>query len=153
VQLGFALDCHDREAIAQIAAPRDLQGTDIRALMQRAVTARFAIGARPEVPIQWLSDNGSIYMALDTLCTAERLHLVPITTPPSSPQSNGLSEAFVNTMRRDYIAGAGLSTAAVVLEQIPAWLADYNAVAPHSALGYQSPLQYRNSTRTVGHSC
>ena len=34
------------------------------------------------------------------------------------------SQAFVNTMRRDYLAGADLSTAAVVLDQIAAWIAD-----------------------------
>lgn len=153
VQLGFALDCHDREALAHVAAPRDLLGRDIQQLMQGAVASRFGAGARPDVPIQWLSDNGSIYTALDTICTAERLHLVPITTPASSPQSNGMSEAFVNTMRRDYIAGADLSTAAIVLAQIPAWIADYNAVAPHSALGYQSPLQYRSTKIPVGSTC
>ena len=32
----------------------------------------------PDAAIQWLSDNSSIYTALDTLLTAERLHLVPI---------------------------------------------------------------------------
>lgn len=147
VQLGFALDCHDRECLAHVAAARDLRGADIQQLMRDAVLGRFDTAA--PYPIQWLSDNGSIYTALDTVITAERLHLVPITTPAASPQSNGMSEAFVNTLRRDYITGADLSTAAAVLEQIPAWLADYNAVAPHSALGYQSPLQYRQSRDTL----
>jgi putative transposase len=96
-----------------------------------------------------LSDNGSVYTALDTLCIAERLQLVPITTPAASPQSNGMSEALVNTFRRDYVAGADLSTAAAVLAQIPDWFADYNGVAPHSALGYQSPQQYRSSSSMV----
>ena len=153
VQLGFALDCHDREVLATVAAPRDLLGTDIQQLMHRAVAARFGDGERPDAPIQWLSDNGSIYTALDTLITAERLHLVPITTPAASPQSNGMSEALVNTLRRDYLAGADLSTAATVLEQIPAWIADYNAVAPHSALRYQSPQQYRSSRLLAGLTC
>jgi transposase InsO family protein len=153
VQLGFALDCHDREALATVAAPRDLVGPDIQQLMQRAVAARFGDGERPDAPIQWLSDNGSIYTALDTLLTAERLHLVPITTPAASPESNGMSEAFVNTLRRDYLAGADLSTADVVLEQIPVWIADYNAVAPHSALGFQSPQQYRRTRLMAGPKC
>jgi putative transposase len=153
VQLGFALDCHDREALAHVAAPRDLLGTDIQQLMQHAVTARFGTGQRPDTPIQWLSDNGSIYTALDTLLTAERLHLVPITTPAASPQSNGMSEAFVNTLRRDYIVGADLATAAVVLDQIPTWIADYNAVAPHSALGFRSPQQYRDDAVTGSPKC
>ena len=61
-----------------------------------------------------------------------------------------MSEAFVNTLRRDYVAGADLSTAAMMLEDIPASLADYDAVAPHSALGYQSPLQYRSAMLVAG---
>jgi len=153
VQLGFALDCHDREAVAHVEAARDLLASDIQQLMQQAVAARFGAGERPDAPIQWLSDNGSIYTALDTLLTAERLYVVPITTPAASPQSNGMSEAFVNTLRRDYLAGADLSTAEVVLEQIPGWIADYNAVAPHSALGYQSPRQYLTSRLAGGPKC
>lgn len=153
VPLGFALDCHDREALAHVAVPRDFCGTDVQQLMRAAVAARFGVGDHPDDPIQWLSDNGSIDTALDTLCTAKRLHLVPITTPAASPQSNGMSEAFMNTLRRDYIAGADLSTAARVLEQMPPWIADYNAVAPHSALGYQSPQQYRSSRSTIGLTC
>jgi putative transposase len=150
VQVAFALDCHDREVLAHVAVPRDLRAIDIQALMTQGVTARFGVEARPASPIQWLSDNGSIYTALETISTAERLHLVPITTPPSSPPSHGMSEAFVNTLRRDYQAGADLSTAAHVLAQSPAWIADYNAVAPPSALGYQSPQQYRSRMLPAG---
>jgi transposase InsO family protein len=84
-----------------------------------------------------------MYTALETLVTAERLNLAPITTPAYSPQSNGMSEAFVNTLKRDYVAGADRSSAAVILAQLPEWITDYNAVAPHSALGYVSPLEYR----------
>jgi putative transposase len=143
VQIAFALDCHDREVISHVAVPRDLRGVDIRLLMHGAVAARFGDGTRPDVPIQWLSDNGSMYTALDTICAAERLNLVPITTPAASPQSNGMAEAFVNTLRRDYIVGADLSSAEVVLDQAPGWIADYNGIAPHSALGFRSPRQYR----------
>jgi putative transposase len=145
VQVGFALDCHDREAVGHVAADRDLRGSDIRVLMHESVANRFGAGTRPDLPIQWLSDNGSIYTAIETICTAERLNLVPITTLASSPQSNGMSEAFVNTLRRDYIDGADLSSSAAVLEQVPAWFQDYNAVAPHSALGFKSPLAFRTA--------
>ncbi|MEO8479499.1 MAG: integrase core domain-containing protein [Gemmatimonadota bacterium] len=61
-----------------------------------------------------------------------------------------MSEAFVNTLRPDDQAGADLSTAERVRAQIPAWIADYNAVAPHSALGYQSPRQHRSTVRHPG---
>ena len=65
----------------------------------------------PAPGVVWARDSGSIYTALETISTADRLHLVPITTPPSSPQANGMSEAFVNTVRRSEQAGADLSTA------------------------------------------
>jgi putative transposase len=142
VQVGFALDCCDREALAWVAAPRDLTGEDIRLLMSRAVEGRFPEG-RTSTPIQWLSDNGSIYTALETQIQAERLGLVPVTTPARSPQSNGMSEAFVNTLRRDYIESAELWSAAHVIALLPEWFEDYNETAPHSALGMKSPRQYR----------
>ncbi len=39
--------------------------------------------------------------------------------------------------------GADLSSAAAVLDQLPAWVADYHAVAPHAALGDLAPQEYR----------
>ncbi len=111
--------------------------------MHDAVAMRFGSGPRPDAPIQFLSDNGSVYTALDTLCTAERLNLEPITTPRASPESNGMSEAFVNTLKRDNVSGADRSAANAVLDQASQWIADYNGVAPHSSLGYRSPQQYR----------
>jgi putative transposase len=143
IQLAFVLDCHDRECLASVAAPRDLVAADIQQMMKAAVTQRFGAGQRPDAPIQFLSDNGSIYTALDTICTAERQHLAPITTPPASPESNGMAEAFVNTLKRDYVSGAVRSDAATLIAQVAAWIADYNAIAPHSALGHRSPEQYR----------
>ncbi len=141
VQIAFALDCCDREAIAWVAAPRDLDGSDIRLLMSRAVEARFGAGEAPGV--QWLSDNGGMYRALETQAHAERLGLDCVTTPARSPQSNGMSEAFVGTMRRDYVDGADVRSASVVLARIASWIDDYNRNAPHSALKMQSPAEFR----------
>ena len=148
VEIAFALDCGDRECLAVVGHARALSGADIRALMHAAVAARRGERSLSH-PVQWLSDNARMYTALETVICAERLGLVPITTPAYSPQSNGLAEAFVHTLKRDYVSGADLSSAAAVLEQLPRWIADYNAVAPHSALGYDSPLGYRKRQRTI----
>ena len=138
----ISLDCCDGEALAWVAAPRDLTGKDIRLLMSRAVEGSFP-AARTESPVQWLSDNGSIYTALETRIHAEQLALVPLTTPARSPQFNRMSEAFVNTMRRDYIESAELWSAESVMQQVPEWFEDYNENAPHSALGMKSPRKYK----------
>ena len=147
VELVFALDCCDREVPAMVAERRALDGRDVRRLMRRAVFARFG-NQRPAEPVQWLSDNEGIYTALETVIEAERLGLVPITTPVASPESNGMAEAFVNTLRRDYLDGADRSTADRILAQLPGWIADYNENAPHSALGYRSPAEHRRLVQT-----
>lgn len=66
----------------------------------------------------------------------------PITTPAYSPQSNDIAEAFVKTLKRDYVAGADLRDAESVLLQLPSWIEDYNTRAPHSALGMRSPAEF-----------
>lgn len=147
VELVFAVDCHDREAMAVVAEARAIDGADIRRLMRQTVFARFG-SQRLAEPIQWLSDNEAIYTALETVIAAERLSLTPITTPVASPESNGIAEAFVHTLRRDYVDAADRATAERILEQVPGWIADYNANAPHSSLGMRSPLEYRRLVQT-----
>ena len=148
VHLAFALDCCDREVPAHVATAHPTTGAEIRRLMRRTVFARFG-NATPEVPVEWLSDNEGIYTALDTVIEAERHHLAPITTPVASPESNGMAEAFVNTLKRDYVAAGDLSTAARVIEQIPSWIDDYNTFAPHSSLGMKTPAEFRLEQQTV----
>ena len=53
--------------------------------------------------IEWLSDIGSCYVAGDTRSFARDIGLEPRTTPLESPQSNGMAEAFVRTIKRDYV--------------------------------------------------
>ena len=54
-----------------------------------------------------------------------------------------MAEAFVNTIKRDYVDGSDLSDPQTVLRQLPGWLQDYNERAPHSALGFLSPKEFR----------
>lgn len=148
VHLVFALDCCDREVIAFVATAHATSGVEVRRLMRRAVFARFG-NTTLQVPLEWLSDNEAIYTALETVIQAEQLGLKPITTPVASPESNGMAEAFVNTFKRDYVAGHDLVSAARVIEQIPGWIDDYNTFAPHSSLGQQSPAEFRREQQTV----
>jgi putative transposase len=138
----YALD------LALVATPYPTAGVEIRRLIRKSVFARFE-NAKPEIPVEWLSDNEGIYTALETVIEAERHHLKPITTPVASPESNGMAEAFVNTFKRDYVAGGDLSSAARVIEQIPSWVEDYNTFAPHSSLGMRTPAEFRREQRTL----
>jgi putative transposase len=68
-----------------------------------AVEHRFGRVNRLPVTIEWMSDNGSCYIAGNTRSFARDIGLEPRTTPVESPLSNGIAEAFVCTIKRDYV--------------------------------------------------
>lgn len=119
VRLAFIIDACDREILAWTAvAGAGIGGSDVRDMMLQAVESRFFGSSRTPHAIEHLSDNGSAYMAKDTLDFAAVLNLVPCFTPVASPESNGLCEAFVKTFMRDYVGVNPLPDALTVLRHI-----------------------------------
>ncbi len=142
VRVAFALDCCDREAMSYVATTGGIGGDEVRDLMVAAVEHRFGQVNRLPQTIEWLTDNGSGYIASETRRFAREIGLEPRTTPIESPHSNGMAEAFVRTIKRDYVRVSPRPDAETVLRQLPAWLAHYNEVHPHKALGYRSPREF-----------
>jgi len=142
VRVAFALDCCDREAMSFLATTRGITGEDVRDLMVAAVEHRFGRVNRLPVTIEWLSDNGSCYVAGETCRFARDLGFEPRTTPIESPQSNGMAEAFVRTIKRDYVRVSRCPDAETVMRHLSVWIAHYNEVHPHKALGYRSPREF-----------
>ncbi|HIH0034250.1 TPA: IS3 family transposase [Staphylococcus aureus] len=138
----FALDCCDREAIGWVASPTGYSGDDIRDLMLEAVEKRFG-EEPPATPVQWLSDNGSAYIAEQTRQFARQIGLHPVTTPVRSPQSNGMAESFVKTLKRDYVAHMPKPDRETALRNLTIAIEHYNEEHPHSALKYRSPREFR----------
>jgi putative transposase len=110
--------------------------------MVAAVEHRFGRINRRPVTIEWLSDNGSCYVAGDTRSFARDIGLEPRTTPLESPQSNGMAEAFVRTIKRDYARVSPCPDALTVMLQLSTWITHYNEVHPHKALAYRSPREF-----------
>src|SRR6266566_8890279 len=75
---------------------------------------------RLPLTIEWLSDNGSCYLAGKTRSFARDIGLDPRTTPIESPQSNGMAEAFVRTIKRDYVRVSPCAEADTVMHQLSA---------------------------------
>jgi transposase InsO family protein len=143
IQVAFVLDCCDREVIAFTATRGYIDGEMIRDLLLEAVSARFGDLRRLPHAIEWLTDNGSVYTADDTVKLAESLGFQVCTTPPYSPESNGMAEAFVKGFKRDYVYLADARTAEEFVALLPTWFDDYNRVRPHKGLKMLSPLEYR----------
>ena len=150
VHVAFSLDTCDREVLSYVASTVGLDGAAIRDLMLQSVEYRF--GKKPILPhkIQWLSDNGPQYTAKQTVYFGRALGFEICTTPAYSPESNGMSEAFVKIFKRDYAWFGDLSDAQTVMKQLPAWLEDYNERAPHKGLKMRSPSEFIKSCKAEG---
>ena len=94
VRVLFAIDACDREVIAWSATTAGVSGEMVRDLMVACVERRFG-STRTRHPVEWLSDNGSAYIAKQTAQTATALGLLLAFTR-ALPESNGVSEAFVS---------------------------------------------------------
>ena len=145
VRVAFILDALDREVIVHVAVTgAGISGSDVRDMILAAVERRFG-SDRASHPVEHLSDNGGPYTAAKTRDFARQLSLAPCFTPVRSPESNGIAEAFVKTLKRNYVRITPLPDAATVLGLIPEWIYDYNTVHPHSALAMRSPTEFRSA--------
>ena len=73
--------------------------------------------------------------------------LIPPPRPISSPQSNGMAEAFIRTLKRGYVRVNPKPAAQTIIAQIPGKPANYNEVHPYRTLGYRSPCEFIATTR------
>lgn len=148
LRVTFALDCCDREALDWIATNGGYTSEIVMDVMVNSVCKRFGNGL-PEVPIEFLSDNGSCYTAKETKAFGNLLNLETRTTAVRSPQSNGMAESFVKTMKRDYISMMPKPNQQVALKNLAIAFEHYNEKHPHSALGYRSPREYRRQRESL----
>ena len=150
IRAAFLIDAHGREIISwRAVANAGIRGSDVRDMLLEAVEKRFGTYRAPEV-IEVLSDNGSAYTAKGTRIFARQLGLKPCFTPAASPQSDGMSEAFVKTLKRDCVRVNPLPNAETVLSLIGKRIEDYTENHPHSGLIWRSPREFiRAKTETA----
>ncbi|AUX67718.1 IS3 family transposase [Salmonella enterica subsp. enterica serovar Alachua] len=141
LRVTFALDCCDREALHWAVTTGGFNSETVQDVMLGAVERRFG-NELPASPVEWLTDNGSCYRANETRQFARMLGLEPKNTAMRSPESNGIAESFVKTIKRDYISIMPKPDGLTAAKNLAEAFEHYNEWHPHSALGYRSPREY-----------
>ncbi|EOA4570930.1 IS3 family transposase, partial [Escherichia coli] len=141
LRVTFALDCCDREALHWAVTTGGFDSETVQDVMLGAVERRFG-NELPASPVEWLTDNGSCYRANETRQFARILGLEPKNTAVRSPESNGIAESFVKTIKRDYISIMPKPDGLTAAKNLAEAFEHYNEWHPHSALGYRSPREY-----------
>ncbi|UAH59179.1 IS3 family transposase [Salmonella enterica subsp. enterica serovar Kentucky] len=135
LRVTFALDCCDREALHWAVTTGGFNSETVQDVMLGAVERRFG-NDLPSSPVEWLTDNGSCYRANETRQFARMLGLEPKNTAVRSPESNGIAESFVKTIKRDYISIMPKPDGLTAAKNLAEAFEHYNEWHPHSALGY-----------------
>ncbi|MFY7478146.1 IS3 family transposase, partial [Klebsiella quasipneumoniae] len=141
LRVTFALDCCDREALYWAASNGGYDSETVQDVMLGAVERRFG-NSLPTSPVEWLTDNGSAYRSYQTRQFARMVGLEPKHTAVRSPESNGMAESFVKTMKRDYISIMPKPDGLTAVKNLAEAFEHYNEWHPHSALRYRSPREY-----------
>ena len=106
---------------------------DVEIVLQRA-QEKFP-HARPRI----ISDNGSAFIARDFKVFVREAGMTHVRTSPYYPQSNGKMERWHRTLKLDAIRRYQPTDAEGARRVIQGFVAHYNEVRLHSAVGYVTP--------------
>jgi putative transposase len=131
VKILTVIDEYTRECLA-LRAERSMKSEEVLEVLDDLFMRRG-------IPEHVRSDNGPELTAEVVRDWLETLEVKPLYIEPGSPWENGYVESFHGRLRDELLNGELFDTlweAKVLLEQ---WRREYNAVRPHSALGYRPP--------------
>lgn len=134
--LHVAIDDHSRLAYTELL-PADT-GEACAGFLKRAATWFARLGVRVT---SIMTDNAFAYInsrAFKAQCAA--LQARHITTRPYRPRTNGKAERFIQTALREWLYAKPYTASLQRAAAMPAWLCDYNARRPHSALAGRPPI-------------
>jgi putative transposase len=114
-----------------LATTGGISGDDVQDLMVAAVEHRFGGVNRLPVTIEWLSDNGAATLQVIFAASLATSGLNREQHPSERPQSNGMAEAFVRTIKRDHVRISPRPNTESVMLQRPSWIDHYNRASQH----------------------
>jgi putative transposase len=125
------IDEFTRRCLAIVVA-RGLKSDDVL----DCLAALFVTHGPPE---HVRSDNGPEFVAGNVCQWLGRIGVKTLFIEPGSPWENGYCESFNSKLRDELLAGEVFSTLHEAKVLIERWRRHYNAVRPHSSLGYRPP--------------
>ena len=131
IRLLTVIDEFTRRSLAIVVARR-LRSDDVL----HCLAELFAIHGPPE---HMRSDNGPEFVAKAVRGWLGRIGVNTLYIEPGSPWENGYIESFNGKLRDELLNGEIFTTLREAQVLIERWRRHYNAIRPHSALGYRPP--------------
>lgn len=139
VRLLTVIDEHTRECLA-IDVGRRLTADDVLHRLSELFILRGT-------PAYIRSDNGPEFAAKAVRGWLGELGVTTLFIEPGSPWENGYVESFNGKLRDELLNAELFDTLLEARVLVERWRRDYNAVRPHSSLGYRPPAPEARLTR------
>jgi transposase InsO family protein len=134
--LAVVLDQYSRRVLAwRLRAIRDSRLT--RAVIDAALRRR-----RPSTRVTFHSDRGSEFLGRPFRTRLAASGVRQSMTRGGAPDENAHMESFFHSLKAEVIHGRTFRTVAHLRQQLRQYMRYYNYERLHSALGYQSPVDY-----------
>jgi putative transposase len=124
-----------REALA-IDVGSSIRSGRVIDLLSRLVSVRGA-------PRYLRSDNGPEFVSTAILKWVEQEKIETVYIAPGKPWQNGTDESFNGRFRDECLSMEWFRTRSEAAAIIETWRQHYNAVRPHSSLGYLTPIEFK----------
>ncbi len=124
-----------RESLA-IDVGSSIRSRRVVDLLSRLVSVRGA-------PRYLRSDNGPEFISIAIMKWVDQEKIETVYIAPGKPWQNGTDESFNGKFRDECLSMEWFRTRAEAAAIIETWRQHYNAVRPHSSLGYLTPIEFR----------
>jgi putative transposase len=128
------VDEYTRECLVLHAAA-SMTGAEVRRVVARVVGRRGA-------PCRIRSDNGSEFVCEALTGWLKQKGSEPIPVAAGHPWENGYIEAFHSRLRDEFLERTEFESVADARAKGLWFRQEYNAIRPHSSLGYQTPREF-----------
>jgi len=128
------VDEYTRECLVLHGAT-SITGADVRRIVARVIGRRGA-------PTRIRSDNGSEFICEALLNWLPAVGAEPLPVAAGSPWENGYIESFHSRLRDEFLERVEFEDVADARAKASWYRREYNAVRPHSSLGYATPQEF-----------
>lgn len=118
---------------------------DLTTSAERVIGVLSQLVAKHGAPDYLRSDNGSEFVALAVQAWLVHHQITTLYIDPGCPWQNGKDERFNGTVRDECLNMQLFASVREAQVQLEAFRRHYNEQRPHSRLGYQKPLEFKQA--------
>ena len=144
VYLHVVLDWASKKIVGYELSLRSKTADWLTAL-RGAVNQQFPGGIRETGALRLVSDNGCQPSSESFLRECRALNIQQIFTSYDNPKGNADTERVIRTIKEDLVWPREWLTVEQLRVALDWWIVQYNTDYPHSAIGYQTPVQFEAS--------